>query len=152
MIAMTAPTAASAPAPVDPAHRALMLQAVALSHDRFQAAATAFATALAAAFGCDRATLGFVRQGNAEPVAVSHGSDAALVGPGFDAIAAAMDEAIQQGASIRLPPVRPPQGPPEATIGPGGATAFAVSCRLPARIAASPPGRPSRRAGGRSGG
>ena len=103
MIAMTAPTAASAPAPVDPAHRALMLQAVALSHDRFQAAATAFATALAAAFGCDRATLGFVRQGNAEPVAVSHGSDAALVGPGFDAIAAAMDEAIQQGASIRLP-------------------------------------------------
>jgi hypothetical protein len=95
--------AAAPAADADAARRALMLQAVVLSHAAFARSATAFATELAGEFGCARVTLGFVRRGNIELAAVSHGAGEALVGAGFDAIAAAMDEAVQQTASLCLP-------------------------------------------------
>lgn len=98
----SAPTATPA-AGVDASHRALLLQAVVLSHTALDASAMAFATELAAAFGCARVTLGFLHGGHAEPSAVSHGAGEALAGTGFDAIAAAMDEAIQQATSLQLP-------------------------------------------------
>jgi biotin carboxyl carrier protein len=87
----------------DLARRALVLQAAVLAHATMKPAATAFATELAAGFGCARVTLGFVRRGVIELVATSHGRGDALVGAGFDAIAAAMDESVQQGASVHLP-------------------------------------------------
>lgn len=102
------PRSAIAPRDADASHadlagRALVLQAAVLAHTGMRAAATAFATGLAAGLGCARVTLGFVQRGVIEPVATSHGSGEALVGAGFDAIAAAMDESVQQGASVHLP-------------------------------------------------
>lgn len=110
MTATTAPLAAAA-APLAPAaagsadasRRTLLLQAVALSHRRFAASAMAFATELAAAQGCARVTIGFLRGGHIELKAVSHGVAESLAGGSFDAIAAAMDEAVQQAASVQLP-------------------------------------------------
>jgi len=87
----------------DLAGRALVLQAAVLAHAAAAPAATAFATGLATSFGCTRVTLGFVRRRVMDLLATSHGSGGALVGPGFDAIAAAMDESVQQGASVHLP-------------------------------------------------
>lgn len=85
------------------AHRALLLQARVLSHPGFGPAATAFTTELAAVFGATRVTVGFLRRTVIDLAAVSHGHGDALVGPGFAAIGEAMDEAVQQGASIHLP-------------------------------------------------
>ncbi|CAN5827353.1 hypothetical protein BH11PSE8_BH11PSE8_11660 [soil metagenome] len=82
---------------------ALALQAAVLSHARCAPAATAFASELAAAFGCTRVTVGFVLNGYARLAAVSHGGDGRLHGEAFDPIAAAMDEALEQGTSIALP-------------------------------------------------
>ncbi|CAN5371584.1 hypothetical protein BH11PSE9_BH11PSE9_07070 [soil metagenome] len=82
---------------------ALALQAAVLSHARCAPAATAFASELAAAFGCTRVTVGFVLNGYARLAAVSHGGDSRLYGEAFDPIAAAMDEALEQGCSITLP-------------------------------------------------
>lgn len=82
---------------------ALKLQATVLSHARCAPAATAFASELAAAFGCTQVTVGFVLNGYARLAAVSHGGDARLHGEAFDPIAAAMDEALEQGTSIALP-------------------------------------------------
>ncbi len=96
----------SAPAPAGDAdlpRHALVLQAAVLAHAAMAPAATAFATELATRFGCARVTLGFVRRRVVELVATSHGQGEALVGPGYDAIAAAMDESVQQGASVHLP-------------------------------------------------
>jgi biotin carboxyl carrier protein len=92
-----------APAADTTSHRALMLQATVLSHAGYRASATAFVTELAAIFGCSRVTLGFVRRALVDLAAVSNGHGETLAGPGFDAIAAAMDEAVQQAASIHLP-------------------------------------------------
>jgi biotin carboxyl carrier protein len=94
---------AASGADADLARRALVLQASVLSHTAMRTAATAFATELAAGFGCARVTLGFVRRRVIALVATSHGHGDALVGAGFDAIAAAMDESVQQGASVHLP-------------------------------------------------
>ncbi len=87
----------------DLAGRALVLQAAVLAHAAMRPAATAFTTELAASFGCVRVTLGFVQGGVIDVVATSHGTGDALVGAGFDAIAAAMDESVQQDASVHLP-------------------------------------------------
>lgn len=83
--------------------RVLQFQATVLSHAGFGEAATAFATELATALRCDRVSIGFLEHGYAKVVAVSHGT-------AFDArqkllqhIAAAMDEAIEQGASLCAP-------------------------------------------------
>jgi RND family efflux transporter MFP subunit len=82
---------------------ALQLQAAVLSHARSAPAATAFATELAIAFGCTRVSVGFVQHDHARVRAVSHGGGGGLHGEAFDAIAAAMDEALEQGISVAVP-------------------------------------------------
>lgn len=88
---------------VDASRVALTLQAAALSHKTLAASAMAFATELARAQGCARVTVGLLRARHVELKAVSHGVGESLTGGTFDVIAAAMDEAVQQGASIQLP-------------------------------------------------
>jgi biotin carboxyl carrier protein len=87
----------------DRAALSLALQAVVLSHAGCAAAASAFASELATAFGCTRVTVGFVRRGYARLAALSHGPVEGLHADVFDPIAAAMDEAIEQGQSLWLP-------------------------------------------------
>jgi hypothetical protein len=82
---------------------ALSLQAALLVHSRCAPAATAFTTELARACGCSRVTLGFVRRSDVHLAAVSHGADGDLVGPDFELITAAMEEAFEQAATIVLP-------------------------------------------------
>ncbi|MGQ0752038.1 MAG: efflux RND transporter periplasmic adaptor subunit [Betaproteobacteria bacterium] len=92
----------------------LEMQAAVLSRERFEEAAAAFATHLAQAFALDRASIGFVADGYARVVAVSHGAavDAALDLP--REVAAAMDEAIDQAATVCYPALS--NGPPRITL------------------------------------
>jgi len=98
------PAPASTPLPPpSAAQRVLLVQAAALSHERAAVAATAFATDLAARFGCSRVLVGFLRGTAIELSAVSHGGGDKLAGEAFDGAAAAMDEAVSQGSSLHLP-------------------------------------------------
>lgn len=84
-----------------------------LSKPRLDEAAAAFATGLATLLQLDRACVGIVRRGFAEVVALSHG---AALEPGHEAnreLAAAMDEAIEQGAVVSYPAL---DGPPRITL------------------------------------
>lgn len=81
----------------------LQLQAALLAHPRLAAAATALATDLAQTLGCTRVTVGRWQSGQARPLAVSHGRGARPAGEPFDRIAAAMDEAIDQGGPVCCP-------------------------------------------------
>jgi len=81
----------------------LDLLATTLGQDSFQSAASAFATDLAARTGCERASLGFVDQGKINVVAISH---TAHFNPHMNlvrAIGAAMEEAIDQRATVAWP-------------------------------------------------
>ena len=82
---------------------ALSLQATVLSHAHAREAATAFASELAAGRGSTRVSVGFVRNGMVQLYAVSHGSSEDLDRPVFSGLVAAMDEAVQQGASVHWP-------------------------------------------------
>ena len=82
---------------------ALELLGVALEHERFQAAATAVATELATRLDCERVALGFARNGQTRVEALSHSArfdDRAVL---IRDIAAAMDEACDQDATIAVP-------------------------------------------------
>jgi multidrug resistance efflux pump len=74
-----------------------------LSQERFHGAAVALVTGLATRFGCDRVSIGFLRRGRIKVEAVSHsaqfGKDTNLL----RAIAVAMEEALDQQASIVFP-------------------------------------------------
>ena len=91
----------------------LHLQAAVLSQSRSDQAAVVFATRLAELFCCERVSVGFVEHGYARVVALSHG--AALDGQQTLShnLAAAMDEAIDQAATIALPAMA---GPPRITL------------------------------------
>jgi multidrug efflux pump subunit AcrA (membrane-fusion protein) len=83
---------------------ALDLVASAQGHARFAEAATAFVTELATKLACDRVSLAFVRGGRARVQAVSH---TAVLGHRTNlvrAIEAAMNEAIDQEATVPYPP------------------------------------------------
>ena len=82
----------------------LDLVACVQGHERFADAATAFVTELATRLACDRVSLGFVRGGRAHVRAVSHTAHVAGRTNLLRAIAAAMDEAIDQKASVASPP------------------------------------------------
>jgi hypothetical protein len=74
-----------------------------LEEERFEAACRSLVTELAMRLLCDRVSLGVVRRGHAEVVALSH---SAQIGKRMDltrAVGAAMDEAIDQKAVIRYP-------------------------------------------------
>lgn len=106
------PTAlASTPAPnrLDAAV-VLQLYATVVSHERFNVAATAFATEVASVLNFDRVSVGFVDGGYAKLVAISHSADLESETDLVRAIAEAMDEALEQGATI-VYPARPGERP-----------------------------------------
>src|SRR2546427_1698064 len=78
----------------------LDLTATALRQARFYASATAFVTALATRFDCDRVSVGFVRGGRTHVRAVSHSAQFRKQANLIRAIAAAMDEAVDQQAAL----------------------------------------------------
>ncbi len=81
----------------------LDLAASVLEEERFDAACRSLVTELAMRLQCDRVSIGVIRRGHAEVVALSH---SAQIGKRMDltrAVGAAMDEAIDQKAVIRHP-------------------------------------------------
>lgn len=74
-----------------------------LGEGRSDAAADAIATDLATRLECDRVSVGFRRQARAEVIAVSHSANFSERMNLIAAIAAAMDEAIDQNATLCLP-------------------------------------------------
>lgn len=86
---------------------ALNLVASSLDQERFAVAAKSFVTELATQLHCERASIGFVRRGHARVEAVSHSAQFGRQMNLIRAIASAMDEAMDQQATIQYPP---PQG------------------------------------------
>lgn len=87
----------------------LALQARALAHEHFRSAATAVVTELALRMGCERVCIGFYRQGRLRIGAMSGTADIRAQQNIVRAIAAAMEEALDQ-ASMVMHPL--PQGNP----------------------------------------
>jgi len=83
---------------------ALDLVASSLEQERFAVAAKGFVTELATQLGCERVTIGFERRGHARVEAVSHSAQFGKQMNLIRAIAAAMDEAIDQQATVQYPP------------------------------------------------
>jgi multidrug resistance efflux pump len=81
----------------------LQLQATALSHEDGRSAATAVATELATLLHCERVSIGFVQGASTTVEAVSHSPSLEAERALFRDIAAAMDEAIDQGATLVHP-------------------------------------------------
>lgn len=81
----------------------LAFQATLLSHDRFDEAATAFATDLALKLGLDRVSIGLTEHGQIQVKAISHSADLQARHEANRRIAGAMDEAIKQAAVIVFP-------------------------------------------------
>lgn len=92
----------------------LELQASVLSIAHFDAASGYLATRLADLLGCDRISIGFVADGCAEVIAISHGAALEARQELNRDVSAAMDEAIDQAASICFP--SPPTGRPRITL------------------------------------
>jgi len=84
----------------------LDLVASALGHERFYGAATTFVTTLATRLACDRVSLGFLRGGRMRVRAVSHSAHFGKQTNLVRAIGSAMDEALDQGATV-VYPLRP---------------------------------------------
>ncbi len=78
--------------------------AAVLEEDGYEAACRSLVTELATRLDCDRVSLGVVRRGHAQTVALSHSAQTAKRSNMIQAIGAAMDEAIDQKALIRYPP------------------------------------------------
>lgn len=83
--------------------KVLDLMAGAVEHEDFQAAAMALATRMAAALECDRVSIGFVGRKHVRVGAMSHSADFGKQTNLVRAIGAAMDEAVDQRASIVYP-------------------------------------------------
>lgn len=81
----------------------LELIASAASQERFSAAATALATEIASRLHCERVSIGFRHGGKVKLHAVSHSAQFKERTNLLRSIAAAMDEAIDQGATIAFP-------------------------------------------------
>ncbi|HEX6361896.1 MAG TPA: HlyD family efflux transporter periplasmic adaptor subunit [Albitalea sp.] len=104
------PSARHAPPDAGPARRggpgsgaALVLHARALRHERFAPAAAAVLDGLVLLVGCERASLGLHLRGRMQVVATSTGADTSQRTRFTDALAAAMQEAVDQGAPIVRP-------------------------------------------------
>jgi multidrug resistance efflux pump len=91
----------------------LDLVATPFAHQTFSQAATAFVTAVATRLGCDRVSLGFIEHGRARVRAMSHTAQFGEKSNIVRAIAAAMDEAVDQDAIIVYPP---PPDPPAQVV------------------------------------
>ena len=86
------------------------LMATSLHHGGFQSAATAVATETASVLACERVSIGFLRGLHTRLRAVSHTANFAKKANLTRAVEAAMDEAIEQQATIVYPA---PDGSPE---------------------------------------
>lgn len=95
-----------APAPVEPgvdAGLVLQLQDTLLRHATLAAGALALVTDLAPMLGCDRVSLGVADAGNVEVIAVSNSAEFKREHELLRLMAAAMQEAVDQGARVRYP-------------------------------------------------
>lgn len=92
----------------------LKLQASILSKSHHDAASAELATQLADLLKFDRVSIGFVVDGYAEVVAISHGAALEARQEVNRNVSAAMDEAIDQAASICFPPLE--AGHPRITL------------------------------------
>ena len=81
----------------------LEIAATAVEHERFRAAATAFATELATRLGCERACVGLVSRGRVRLEALSHSARFAKRSNLARAIEAAMEEALDQQQELVWP-------------------------------------------------
>jgi multidrug resistance efflux pump len=86
----------------------LDLTATALEPERFSASATALVTNLATRLACDRVSLGIVQRGRLQVRALSHNARFNQKTDLLQAIESAMEEALDQQATIILP--HPPGG------------------------------------------
>jgi biotin carboxyl carrier protein len=84
----------------------LELVASAAGQERYTASAMALVTELATRLECDRVSLGFVQAGQIKIDAFSHSAQFKERTNLVRAVAAAMDEAVDQGAPITWPPVQ----------------------------------------------
>jgi biotin carboxyl carrier protein len=82
----------------------LEIVAAGAAHDRFVAAATALATELATRLACDRVSIGFERGGQIKIDAMSHSAQFKERTNLMRGVAAAMDEAVDQNATVAVPP------------------------------------------------
>ena len=82
----------------------LEVVASAAAHDRFVAAGTALATDLATRLACDRVSVGFMHAGQIRIDAVSHSAQFKERTNLMRAVATAMDEAVDQNATVAVPP------------------------------------------------
>jgi hypothetical protein len=82
----------------------LEVVASAAAHDRFAGATTALATDLATRLACDRVSIGFQHGGHIKIDAVSHSAHFKERTNLMRAVAAAMDEVVDQNATIAVPP------------------------------------------------
>jgi RND family efflux transporter MFP subunit len=89
--------------PASNSARVLHLLATVESHERFRAAATAFATELASMFDCDRVSVGLSGRRHVRVEAVSHSAEFGAKQALLRDIGAAMEEAIWQGATLMFP-------------------------------------------------
>lgn len=83
---------------------ALDLIASSLEQEHFAVAAKNFVTELATQLACERVSIGFVHRGHARVEAVSHSAQFGKQMNLIRAIASAMDEAMDQLATIQYPP------------------------------------------------
>jgi len=84
---------------------ALNLLAGTLAEQSFAGAANALATDLALHLNCDRVSVGFVRKGSAEVVAISHSAQFGERMNLIRAIGLAMDESLDQQRAVIFPPI-----------------------------------------------
>jgi multidrug efflux pump subunit AcrA (membrane-fusion protein) len=91
----------------------LDLTATALAQERFHGAATAFVTAVATDLGCERVSVGFLRGDRIRVRSMSHSAEFADQTNLIRAIAAAMEEAIDQQGTVVYP--APPDARPQVT-------------------------------------
>lgn len=82
----------------------LEVVASAAAHERYAAAATALATDLATRLNCERVSIGFQHGGQVRIDAVSHSAQFKDRTNLLRAVATAMDEAVDQNATIVVPP------------------------------------------------
>ncbi|MCI3950579.1 MAG: hypothetical protein K0R53_64 [Burkholderiales bacterium] len=99
--------------PIDP-NSALELQAAVLSRRRFEEAAATFVTRLAQLFEFERASIGFIEEGYARVIAISHGAALDAAQDLNREVSSAMDEAIDQAATVAYP--APPGAIPRITL------------------------------------
>ncbi len=85
----------------------LELHAAVLSQQGLAQSATALATELAKALRCDRVSVGWLERGCSRVIATSHSVDFDARHTLFEKLGAAMDEAIEQSATIVLPAPEP---------------------------------------------